>query len=239
MQQFEWSHKVIGKLGHSLPEKYVDGSFIENRIIQDEFTMEDINKDAYDMRDILRSSISCEWKSNGNKRKLSSGECSTITMMILCSEVKSRYEVVRLLYLAYLHDLDPIFSRCLPPKFVSKLRRRRTYTMKGWEKELYGFWNPRSKKHLPLDDTALEEIENWIRAMDPETIEKVFDSDDVTAFAEHVCHVTELAFSNKTFTLTSFSEEAYERAVDMLEALEAEAVECKKAPDTGGQAPET
>ena len=229
MQQFDWSNKVRVKLWNFLPEKYVDGSFIENRIIQDEFIMEDINKDAYFMRDILRSYISCELKSNGKNRKLSSGECSTITMMVLCSEMKSRGEVVRLVYLAYLHDLDSIFSRYLPPKLVTKLRRRRTYTMKGWDKELYGFWDPRSKKHLPLDDTALEEIENWISEMDPETIEKVFDSDDVTVFAEHVCHVMELAFSNKTFTLTSFSEEAYERAIDMLEALDAEAVKDEKA----------
>lgn len=174
-------------------------SFIENRIIQDEFTMEDINKNAYYMRDILRSYISCEMKTSEKKRKLSSGECSTITMMVLCSELNSRHEVGRLLYLAYLHDLDPIFSRCLPPRLVSKLRRRRTYTMKGWEKELYGFWNPQSKKHLPLDD--------------------------VTAFAEHVCQVMELAFGNKTFTLTTFSEEAYERAIDILEALDEEMVE--------------
>ena len=200
-------------------------SFIENRIIQDEFIMEDINKNAYYMRDILRSYISCEMKTSEKKRKLSSGECSTITMMVLCSELNSRHEVGRLLYLAYLHDLDPIFSRCLPPRLVSKLRRRRTYTMKGWEKELYGFWNPQSKKHLPLDDAALEEIENWIKSMDPETIEKVFDSDDVTAFAEHVCQVMELAFGNKTFTLTTFSEEAYERAIDILEALDEEMVE--------------
>lgn len=61
--------------------------------------------------------------------------------------------------------------------------------------------------------------------MDPETIEKVFDSDDVTAFAEHVCQVMELAFGNKTFTLTNFSEEAYERAIDILEALDEEMVE--------------
>lgn len=225
MPQFDWSQKVIMKLWHSLPEKYIDGSFIENRIIQDEFTMEDINKNAYYMRDILRSYISCEMKTSEKKRKLSSGECSTITMMVLCSELNSRHEVGRLLYLAYLHDLDPIFSRCLPPRLVSKLRRRRTYTMKGWEKELYGFWNPQSKKHLPLDDAALEEIENWIKSMDPETIEKVFDSDDVTAFAEHVCQVMELAFGNKTFTLTTFSEEAYERAIDILEALDEEMVE--------------
>ena len=58
MPQFDWSQKVIMKLWHSLPEKYIDGSFIENRIIQDEFTMEDINKNAYYMRDILRSYIS-------------------------------------------------------------------------------------------------------------------------------------------------------------------------------------
>lgn len=225
MPQFDWSQKVIMKLWHSLPEKYIDGSFIENRIIQDEFTMEDINKNAYYMRDILRSYISCEMKTSEKKRKLSSGECSTITMMVLCSELNSRHEVGRLLYLAYLHDLDPIFSRCLPPRLVSKLRRRRTYTMKGWEKELYGFWNPQSKKHLPLDDAALEEIENWIKSMDPETIEKVFDSDDVTAFAEHVCQVMELAFGNKTFMLTTFSEEAYERAIDILEALDEEMVE--------------
>lgn len=199
MPQFDWSQKVIMKLWHSLPEKYIDGSFIENRIIQDEFTMEDINKNAYYMRDILRSYISCEMKTSEKKRKLSSGECSTITMMVLCSELNSRHEVGRLLYLAYLHDLDPIFSRCLPPRLVSKLRRRRTYTMKGWEKELYGFWNPQSKKHLPLDD--------------------------VTAFAEHVCQVMELAFGNKTFTLTTFSEEAYERAIDILEALDEEMVE--------------
>ncbi|MGN0313260.1 MAG: hypothetical protein ACI4EG_00565 [Fusicatenibacter sp.] len=88
--------------------------------------------------------------------------------------------------------------------------------MKNWDKELYGFWHPRSKKYLPLDEATFVEIESWIRAMDPETIEKVFDSDDVTDFAEHVCHVMELAFSNKTFTLTFFSEEAYERAIDML-----------------------
>ena len=85
-------------------------SFIENRIIQDEFIMEDINKNAYYMRDILRSYISCEMKTSEKKRKLSSGECSTITMMVLCSELNSRHEVGRLLYLAYLHDLDPIFS---------------------------------------------------------------------------------------------------------------------------------
>ena len=151
------------------------------------------------MRDILRSYISCEMKTSEKKRKLSSGECSTITMMVLCSKLNSRHEVGRLLYLAYLHDLDPIFSRCLPPRLVSKLRRRRTYTMKGWEKELYGFWNSQSKKHLPLDD--------------------------VTAFAEHVCQVMELAFGNKTFTLTTFSEEAYERAIDILEALDEEMVE--------------
>lgn len=220
MQQFEWSHKVMRKLCHSLSEKYVDGSFIENISLRDEFTMEDINKDAYYMRDILKTYIGCRLKSNGKNRRLSYGECSTITMLVWCSEVKSRYDVVRLLYLAYLHDLDPIFSRYLPPNLVAKLRRRRTYTMKGWDKELYGFWHPRSKKYLPLDDDALEEIESWIRAMDSETIEKVFDSEDVTAFAEHVCHVIELAFSDKTFTLTSFSEEACERALDMLEELD-------------------
>ena len=223
MQQFDWSHKVIMKLWNLLPEKYVDGSFIENRIVQDEFTIEDINKDAYFMRDILRSYISCELKSNGKKRKLTSGECSTITMMVLCSELKSREEVVRLVYLAYLHDLDPIFSRCLSPKLVSKLRRRRTYTMKGWDYEFYGSWHPRSKKHLPLDEDALVEIESWVRGMDTKTIERVFDSDDVTVFVEHICHVMELAFSNKTFTLTFFSEEACKRALDMLGVLDAEA----------------
>lgn len=46
MQQFEWSHKVMRKLCHSLSEKYVDGSFIENINLQDEFTMEDINKEG-------------------------------------------------------------------------------------------------------------------------------------------------------------------------------------------------
>lgn len=88
--------------------------------------------------------------------------------------------------------------------------------MKGWDYEFFGFWHPRSKKHLPLDDTALEEIENWIRAMDSETIEKVFDSNDVSVVAEHICHVMELAFSDKIFTLTSFSEEALERALEFL-----------------------
>lgn len=47
----------------------------------------------------------------------------------------------------------------------------------------------------------------------------------MTAFAEHVCQVMELAFGNKTFTLTTFSEEAYERAIDILEALDEEMVE--------------
>ena len=57
------------KLWNFLPEKYVDRSFIENRIIQDEFAMEDINKDAYFISDILRSYISCELKSNGKTER--------------------------------------------------------------------------------------------------------------------------------------------------------------------------
>ena len=216
MKQLGWSYKVMTKLWELIPEKYIDGSFIENRIIQDEFTMEDINKNAYFMSDILKTYISCALKSNGKSRNLSSGECSTISMMVFCSERRLRSNVVCLIYMAYLHDLDSIFSRCLPSKLVAKLRRRRTYTMKGWDYEFFGFWHPRSKKHLPLDDTALEEIENWIRAMDSETIEKVFDSNDGSVVAEHICHVMVLAFSDKIFTLTSFSEEALERALEFL-----------------------
>ncbi|MGN0394854.1 MAG: hypothetical protein ACI4EF_05785 [Coprococcus sp.] len=45
--KFDWSYKVIVKLLQSLSKKYINGRFIENRIIRDEFILEDINKNAY------------------------------------------------------------------------------------------------------------------------------------------------------------------------------------------------
>lgn len=50
--------------------------------------------------------------------------------------------------------------------------------------------------------------------MDSDELIQLFDSDDVTLLAKHVCYVMELAFCNKTFIMTHFTFEACEKALE-------------------------
>ena len=217
MQHNNWTYNALIKILELLPQKYVDGSYIENRITLEEFSPEDINNNFYFVKDVLKTYISCEWKCSGKSISLSAGECCTISMLDCCIEFECRYGVARLFFMAYIHDLDSILSKYLPSKVMGKLHRRQTDVAKRWDKELYGFWHPRSKKYLPLDDDALNQIESEIKDMDEDTLNRLFDSDDVTYFAKHVCYVVELAFGNKKFTIRDFTMEACEKALDLLD----------------------
>lgn len=176
MKHNDWTAHAILKIVELLPQKYIDGSYIENRIIKEEFTLEDINHSFYYAKDVLKSYIYCEWKASGKTRFLSA-------------------------------------------KVMGKFHRRQTTMINKWDKEAYGFWHAKSKKYLPLDDESLKEIEIGIKNMDSDDLERLFDSEDVTFFAKHVCYVIELAFGNKTFTSTDFTFEACEKALELLEEI--------------------
>ena len=64
MKHNDWTAHAIWKIVELLPQKYIDGSYIENRIIKEEFTLEDINYSFYYAKDVLKSYIYCEWKTS-------------------------------------------------------------------------------------------------------------------------------------------------------------------------------
>lgn len=219
MKHNDWTAHAIWKIVELLPQKYIDGSYIENRIIKEDFTLEDINHSFYYAKDVLKSYIDCEWKTSGKTRHLSGGELRTISMLEECRVFDERYQIAALVFMAYLHDLDFILSKYLSAKVMGKFHRRQTTIINKWDKEDYGFWHAKSKKYLPLDDESLKEIEIGIKNMDSDDLERLFDSEDVTLFAKHVCYVIELAFGNKTFTSTDFTFEACEKALELLEEI--------------------
>lgn len=216
MQHNDWTFRIICEIGELLPQKYIDGSYIENRITKEEFTSEDINPDFNNVADVLKTYISCEWKISGKKRFLSAGECCTISMLEKCRVFGERYQIARIVFMAYLHDLDPFLSKYLSVKVMGKFHRRQTNTIKKWDKEIYGFWHAKSNKYLPLDEEDLKEIGSGIKDMDSDELIQLFDSDDVTLLAKYVCYVMELAFCNKTFTMTHFTFEACEKALESM-----------------------
>ncbi|MGN0485495.1 MAG: hypothetical protein ACI4HI_18300 [Lachnospiraceae bacterium] len=217
MQCKDWKVQVMMEIRKRISPKYLDGGYIESRIVKEEFTPEDINEDYYFLGEVLKSYISCENKINGKKRPLSKGECKTISMLEGCLVFEERYKTMQIFLMAYLHDMDPVLLKYLPAKVMGKYHRRRTNMIKYWDKECYGFWHPNCKTYLPLDKEELEKIEEGLKVLDVKQLEQKFDSENVTLFAQHVCEVIELAFENKKITTTEFSLEACQRAVDLLE----------------------
>lgn len=214
MQHNKWMAKLTLEIIQQLPQKYATSEFIEKRITTEDFNREDINQDFYYVVDVLKSRVICIKKMDNTIYPLSLGEYQTITMLDRCRDLGTRLEVTHLLLMAYLHDLDELLKKYLSSKVMAKFHRRYTMLLKSWDEELYGFWNPESAKYLPLDEEEFRTIENKLKIMSSQQLEKIFDSSDPSLFVEHFCEVIELAFGKKTFTIISFSLEACESALE-------------------------
>lgn len=222
----DWYLKVEKAAVTSLPQKYFDGTYIEHRECSDTFSEEDINENFDYLGDVLPGQISCKWREQEKNYKLSAGEYRTISMIEISLELQEKFRIVRILLMAYFHDLDPIFTRCLPGKTMGKLHRLTTWEKNTWKspdiQNYYGFWRNNCKKYLPLSDSNLKSIEDELMSMSPEDRIGLFESEDLGPFVEHFCRIIELAFGTKAFSLKTFSLEACEAALDYLEERDAE-----------------
>lgn len=216
----DWMHKAITETYKLLPRKYIDGTYITDRYCTDEFTDDDINLHFYYVCDILPGQLSCTWKDNGKKYIMTAGECTTITMMERCIEYMRERSVVYVLLMAYFHDMDSILSSCLTGKTIGKVHRRTTLLIKSWKRntiDLIGFWNSRCKKYLPLVEKDYEIIQKQMESLGQEVLIRMFDSDDVSLFAEHFCEIIKIAFDTKVFALKTFSMDACEAALEYID----------------------
>lgn len=221
---YAWDQKVLLFMAELLPQKFFDGSYIQNRIIREEFSKEElninVNQDCIYFSDLLKPYVQYSSGKNGKLKKLSAGEQWTILMIEdLNFLLPSEYDTCNLLLMAYLHDMDAVLSKYLSGKIMGKMHRRHTLMQKAWKRRSSKFWHQKSSKYLPLDKKDMQMIEAELQAMSSEQLETIFDGEDIMEFAKHVCRVIELAYGNKEFTLTSFDDDLFDQALDMLDEL--------------------